>query len=104
MEEELEKGYRGLKFLVTTYRETLKASLSSLVAQDEQRAEMLASLINRCSRAIEVIEKRLKNEGNMTDVREEIFDLVEGTNRLLEMFEDEEDEIEAERNLERIEN
>ena len=102
VEEDVKRGYEGLKLLVMMYRETLKASLGSLGAQDEQMAEMFASLINRCARAIEVIEKRMKEEGDIVDVKEEIFNLVEDTDRLLGLFEEEDEGIE--RNMERAEN
>lgn len=104
MEEDVKRGYEGLKLLVIIYRETLKASLGNLGTQDEQTAEIFASLINRCARAIEVIEKRMKEEGDIMDVREEIFSLVEDTDRLLGMFEEEEGETGIERNMDRAEN
>ncbi len=102
MEEDVKKGYEGLKLLVMMYKETLKASLGALGTQDQQTAEMFAALINRCAKAIEAIEKRVKEEGDMVEVREEIFSIVEDTDRLLGMFEDE-DEVER-RNMERAEN
>ena len=101
VDEDVKRGYEGLKLLVMMYRETLKASLGSLGAQDERTAEMFASLINRCTKAIETIEKRMKEERGIVDVKEEIFSLVEDTDRLLGLFEEEEG---IERSVERAEN
>ena len=92
MEEEIRLGYEGLKFLILIYRETLRVSLP--YAQDSEASELIATLINRCARALDAIDRRMAAEGDVIDVKQEVVDIVSQTNRLLSRFEEFKEDLE----------
>jgi hypothetical protein len=104
MEEEIRLGYEGLKFLILMYRETLRVSLP--YAQDYEASELIGTLINRCARALNAIDRRMAAEGDVMDVKQEVIDIVSQTNQLLSRFEEFKEDLESleRNNMERDEN
>ncbi len=90
MEEDIKIGYEGLRLLILMYRETLRATLSSSI-NDQETVEIIASLINRCAKALSAIDKRMRDEADAIDVQKEVFDIVSKTDQLLSKFEEVED-------------
>ena len=105
MEEDVKIGYEGLRLLILMYRETLRATLSSSI-NDQETVEIIASLINRCAKALSAIDKRMKDEADAIDVQKEVFDIVSKTDQLLSRFEEIEDydDIEINNVEKRLEN
>jgi len=90
LEEDIKIGYEGLRLLILMYRETLRATLSSSI-NDQETVEIIASLINRCAKALSAIDKRMRDEADAIDVQKEVFDIVSKTDQLLSKFEEVED-------------
>lgn len=104
MEEDIKIGYEGLRLLILMYRETLRATLSSSI-NDQETVEIIASLINRCAKALSAIDKRMKDEADAIDVQKEVFDIVSKTDQLLSKFEEVEDyDVEINNVEKRLEN
>jgi len=104
LEEDIKIGYEGLRLLILMYRETLRATLSSSI-NDQETVEIIASLINRCAKALSAIDKRMKDEADAIDVQKEVFDIVSKTDQLLSKFEEVEDyDVEINNVEKRLEN
>ncbi len=81
----------GLKFMLQEYREALRLALNNT---DSDLVEEVGLIINQCTETMNIIDKRVNEEGDLKRIRSFIESIVEKFNKISEILSEDQESSE----------